>query len=220
MMSDQLIFDLNAPPNYHDDNYFVSDANQTAYKWITDWPHWNSYGHILVGPEFSGKSHLSSIWFRKANACQITFAPNCLDEARTYLNQKHNLVIEDIDETIDEQSLFHILNMVKENQQYILLTSKSPVASLNLTLKDLNSRLKSLSASHIESPDDMLLKAIYMKRFSDLQIKVDHRIIDYILLHTERSYHAIDKVCNNLNNSSLSAKHKLTLPLVKQSLNL
>ncbi len=80
---------------------------------------------VLVGPAGSGKSHLAHIWAEKAGA--RFRASHTLDVANAPADLATNaLVVEDIDaSTTDGRALFHLLNLIRQEPAYLLLTASS-----------------------------------------------------------------------------------------------
>ena len=63
----QTTFDYNILPKHNLENFYVSEANKDAYKFITNENKFNSYS-ILYGPNKSGKTHLGLVWKEMNNA--------------------------------------------------------------------------------------------------------------------------------------------------------
>ena len=59
---------------------------------------------------------------------------------------------------------------------------------MNFNLDDLKSRSKNCLFAKIENPDDELMFAIILKSFSDRQIAIDKKLIDFIIKRIDRSY--------------------------------
>ena len=67
-------------------------------------------------------------------------------------------------------------------------------------------------------PTDDLLRAIITKSFSDKQIKVNVRVLEFILKNIDRSYEKIFKFISDLDIASLSAGKSININLVKKIL--
>ena len=115
-------------------------------------------------------------------------------------------------------SLFHIINIMKENDKKLLMTSRKPITEIDLNLEDLKSRLNNFTTLGIEMPTDDLLRAIITKSFSDKQIKVNVRVLEFILKNIDRSYEKIFKFISDLDIASLSAGKSININLVKKIL--
>ena len=65
-----------------------------------------------------------------------------------------------------------------------------PPGELEVTLPDLRSRLRALPLVTIARPDEVLLKAVLIKHFSDRQLVVEPHVISHLALHMEQSMEA------------------------------
>ena len=75
------------------------------------------------------------------------------------------LAVEDLDKgPLDEQALFHLLNLVREQRVFVLMTTAVRPGDIAIALPDFSSRLKALPVAEIEAPDDALLSAVLVTR--------------------------------------------------------
>ena len=70
----------------------------------------------------------------------------------------------------------------------------------------------------IENPDDELMFAILLKNFSDRQISVDKKLIDFIIKHIDRSYGKIYEFVYKLDEISLKKKKSIDFKIIKEAL--
>lgn len=192
------------------DDFLVTDANRAAMAMIDQWPAWPSHGAIVCGPAGSGKSHLAAIWQAMSEANSIAATSVTLKNVPTVLVHSA-VVIEDIDNSaIDEAALFHLLNLVRQNQSHVLLTSRVPVQDVTLHLPDLRSRLASLPTFTILAPDDGLLRAVLVKHFADRQIAVDEALINYLLARMPRSLGMARDLVARIDAEAMTEKAEIT----------
>ena len=78
-------------------------------------------------------------------------------------------------------------------------------------MPDLASRSKNCLHAEIENPDDELLFAIILKNFSDRQIKIEKKIINFIISRIDRSYRKIDEFIYKVDELILKKKNQLIL---------
>jgi chromosomal replication initiation ATPase DnaA len=144
----------------------------------------------LIGPEGSGKSHLASIWAQAAGARVL--AAKLLEHGDLPAAFATGaLVLEDLEaEGLDERSLFHLLNLAREEGAYVLITARSPLAAFRVTIRDLSSRLRALPSVALAAPDDALLRALIVKLAADRQLAVDEALVNYLVNRIERSFAA------------------------------
>ena len=70
-MSDQLILKFPEHRAYKREDFYVSPSNREAYDFINSWPKWIKKTINLYGENFSGKSHLASIFEKKTTCIKI-----------------------------------------------------------------------------------------------------------------------------------------------------
>ena len=85
-------------------------------------------------------------------------------------------------------------------------------------LKDLKSRVNSSLSIGINLPNDDLISVILTKNFSDKQIKVEKKHIDYIIKRIDRSYEKISQFILTLDKYSLKKGSPISLKLIKEVL--
>ncbi|WP_169569068.1 HdaA/DnaA family protein [Sneathiella limimaris] len=202
------------------EDFLVSDANSTAVSWLDKWPNWPAPFLLITGPKGCGKTHLSHIWADKTAA--KTLQANDLD--RLTIEElaevaKSCVVLEDVDEATNEPNFFHLYNLIKENGQFLLITSQLIIDEWDIQLPDLRSRMATVQVARIEEPDDMLFGAILLKLFSDRQLQVTPEVIQYLLTRLERTFKAALSTVEELDSLSLSEKRRITIPLVRDLLN-
>ena len=216
-MNDQLILKFPSHQAYKREDFYVSSGNQEAYDFINSWPRWIKRIVNIFGPSGSGKSHLASILKNKTSYLQIN--SNELNEKIfTRYKTKEALIIENLDEKISEKLLFALWNVATQDNKYLMITSKKPIASYKFQLKDLASRVKSFLIIGIKLPSDDLISVILAKNFSDKQIKVEKKHIDYIIKRIDRSYEKISQFILTLDKYSLKKGTPFSLKLIKEVL--
>ena len=216
-MNDQLILKFPTHQAYKKEDFYVSPSNQEAYDFINSWPKWIKRIINIYGPPGSGKSHLASILKNKTSCLSIN--SNDLDE-KTFLKfkTKEALIIENLDEKISEKLLFSIWNIALQDNKYFLITSKKPINFYNFKLNDLISRINSSLIIGINLPSDDLISVILAKNFSDKQIKVEKKHIDYIIKRIDRSYEKISQFILTLDKYSLEKGSPFSFKLIKEVL--
>ena len=70
----------------------------------------------------------------------------------------------------------------------------------------------------INLPSDDLISVILAKNFSDKQIKVEKKHIDYIIKRIDRSYEKISQFISILDKYSLKKGNPYSLKLIKEEL--
>ena len=216
-MNDQLILKFPTYQAYKKEDFYVSPSNQEAYDFINNWPKWIKRIINIFGPSGSGKSHLASILKNKTSCLKID--SNELNE-KIFLKfkTKEALIIENLNEKISEKLLFSLWNIALQDNKYLLITSIKPISSYKFKLTDLISRVKSSLAIGIDLPGDDLISVILAKNFSDKQIKIKKKHIDYIIKRIDRSYEKISQFILTLDKYSLKKGSPFSLKLIKEVL--
>ena len=217
LMNDQLILKFPSHQAYKKEDFYVSPSNQEAYDLIEQWPKWIKRTVNIFGPSGSGKSHLVSILKSKTSNLQVE-SSMLKEEIFIKFKTKETLIIENLDEKVSERLLFPLWNSALQDNKYLLITSKKPINSFKFNLKDLMSRVKSSLVVGINLPSDDLISVIIAKNFSDKQIKVEKKHIDYIIKRIDRSYEKISQFILTLDKYSLKKGSPFALKMIKEVL--
>jgi len=216
-MTDQLILKFPTNNVYLKEDFYVSSSNQEAYEFISSWPRWIKRIANIFGPPGSGKTHLASILKSKTSALEIQS-----DELnnKIFFEFKINeaLIIENLNEKVSENLLFSLWNFALQDNKYLLITSTKPINAYKFKLPDLKSRASSSLMIGINLPSDDLISVILAKNFSDKQIKVEKKHIDYIIKRIDRSYEKISQFISILDKHSLKKSNPFNLKLIKEVL--
>ena len=218
-MNDQLILKFPDQKAYKKEDFYVSPSNQEAYDLINSWPKWIKRIANIFGPSGSGKSHLAAMLKNKTQCLQIE--SNKLNE-KIFLKfkVKEALIIENLNENISEKLFFSLWNTALQDNKYLLITSTKPISLYKFKLKDLVSRVTSSLIIGIKLPSDDLISVILAKNFSDKQIEVEKKHIDYIIKRIDRSYEKISQFILTLDKYSLKKGSPFGLKLIKEVLNM
>lgn len=199
----QLALSLDHAESLDRDDFLEGPCNASALALIESWPDWAARVMALVGPRGSGKSHLASIWAAQAGARFVSARSLTIAGVPAAL-ATGALVVEDLAAgDCDEAALFHLLNLVREERCFLLVTAQKNLASGQFELKDLASRLRAVPLVTLEAPDDHLLRAVLVKLFSDRQLAVDESLISFLLTRIERSFSAARIAVGNLDREAL-----------------
>ena len=216
-MSQQLVFNFPFKKTYLSQDFYVSKNNFNAFKLIESWPQWPSRFINIFGPNGCGKTHLANILSHKIGS--LIISPKKIDE--NILNQfktKECLIIDDFNNDIEENLLYSIINLALQDNKYLIISSPISLKKFKINLKDLNSRFTSFIEVGIDLPTDDLIKVILTKNFSDKQITISKKNIDYILNNIDRSYEKINLFSNSIDNLSLEKAKPINLQLIKDVL--
>jgi len=214
----QLTLKFPFKTNYFEEDFYVSKNNFNAYKLIESWPKWSSRYINIFGPSGCGKTHLANIFKKKINSFLIK-ASDLSDSSLSLIKLKECLIIDDYQNNIEETLFYTILNQIHQSNQYIIVNSLKPIKTLAVTLNDLKSRFDSFIDIGIYLPTDDLIRVILTKNFSDKQVEVEAKLLEYILKNTHRSYKDIFDLIDKVDSLSLSSGKSININLIKKALN-
>ena len=214
----QLAFALPHAESLSRDNFREGPANEEALGLVERWPDWPNRVMLLVGPEGSGKSHLAAIWAEAAGA-RSTMA-HALTAATVPASLATGaLVVEDlIAGTFDERALFHLLNLAREDEAYVLITARVAPVALPVELRDLRSRLRAVPVVQLLPPDDQLFRALIVKFCADRQMSIDESVVSYLASRIERSFAAARQAVEMLDTEALRLGRPVTRALAAELL--
>ena len=208
--SRQLPLDLPHEPSFAREDFLAAPANAEALRAIDAWPAWAGRMLLLSGPAGSGKSHLGAIWARAARAATIE-AARLIDAEPADLARSKAILIENVDRVgAAEANLFHLMNLARENDAFVLLTARGAPDSWELKKPDLRSRLRLAPIVALGKPDEDFARAVLFKLFSDRQIAVDPAVIAYIALRIDRSLGAVRAIVEALDKEALARGKAVT----------
>lgn len=181
--------------DYAAENFFITPANEEAFRLIQNQNWGTAPGLYLYGEKGCGKTHLSHLFKGK--------------------------VIEDVEQYLSHESdLFHLLNRYKEEGEKVLCTGHASPEEIGFKTRDVVSRLKGMLQVKIHAPDEELIKLLLSKQCADRQLKVAADVINYLASRIERSYGAIAECISKLDAYALAERRDITIPLARQILNL
>ena len=213
----QLLLNFNQKQNFNYNDFYVSESNFYAFKLIDTWPKWEKKILNIYGETGCGKSHLSQIFISKHKA--KLFKENQLNnDLLLKLKLYENLILDEFENRTDEKLLYSLFNLVEQDNKFLIINSKKPIIDKNFLLNDLKSRVNNCLLAEIKVPDDELIFALILKNFSDKQISIDKKIIDYIVKRIDRSYRKISEFIYKLDELTLKKKKPINLKTINDLL--
>jgi Bacterial dnaA protein len=176
-------------------DFIVTSANEMAVRHLDAWGNWPVRSTLLVGPRKSGKSLLGRIFIARSGGRLIDDA-----EARS------------------EEELFHAWNEAQESRFPLLLISSNAPSEWSIALPDLRSRLHATPTVQIQMPDIDLMSALLVKALAKRGLVLMPDIANFAAAQIERSYIAVMRAADALDEASLSQKRAITHGLVKNAL--
>lgn len=177
------------------EGFVVSDCNRAAVEALADWP--NPIGGVMAicGPAGCGKSRLGQIWAERVGAVAIQGAEAALIDP---LGLEGRPVLLDPARDVDDETLFHLINLAQAPGGALLLVARSAPSSWAATLPDLRSRLDAVISMPMEAPDDAVLSAMLEARFAERGIRPQKDVVPYLVRRIDRSAAAAADVVERL----------------------
>ena len=213
----QEIIKFDYEKNFKNEDFYISKSNKHIFDLLNQWPKWEKNFLNIVGEQFSGKTHLANIFLEKFKGVKFEakFLNNeNLKEIKIY----QNVVLENISELMDEKLFYSLINIIDQDNKYLITTSTKPIVDIKFNLPDLTSRSKNFLLQNIEKPDDELIFALLVKNLSDRQISLEKKLISYIIKRIDRSYSKIFDFIYKIDEISLKKKKSIDLKIIKEVL--
>ena len=213
----QLLLNFEYKQNFKDEDFYVSNSNYYAFNLINSWPKWEKNFLNICGEKYSGKTHLSNIFLKKFKGIKIdanSFENKNLKEIKIY----ENVILDNLGQNVDERLIYSLFNIIDQDNKYLIINSLIPVSKISFKLEDLRSRTKNCLVAKIDKPEDDLMFALILKNFSDRQIIIDKKLIDFIIKRVDRSYGKIFEFIYKIDEISLKRKKSIDFKIIKEVL--
>ena len=213
----QLLLNFKQNQNFNYNDFYVSKSNYYAFQLIEKWPKWEKNILNISGEKYSGKTHLSNIFLNKNGGIKVE-EKEINNEIFKKFKLYENIIIDSYDNKVDEKLIYSIFNLADQDNKYLIINSINPINKIDFKLNDLKSRSKNCLFAQIENPDDELMFAIILKSFSETQIQIDKKLIDFITKRIDRSYGKIADFIYKVDELSLKKRKAIDLKTIKEIL--
>ena len=214
---------------FKNNDFYVSNKNELAYKMIKKWPEWPTSVVYIYGSEKCGKSLVCQLWKSLSSGIYINrrnFLEKLIPQNDLLYIKNHNWIIDDVDYIISfednkyEEKILNLVNIIKTSgNKNLLMASRKMPRFLDSSLKDLISRISSSTVIEMRDPDEVLLKKIIEKYLNERNIKINKESLDYLINRIERSYKSALKVAKQIDTMSLEQKTKINKFFLRSILN-
>lgn len=223
-MSQQLTLGIRLRDDATFDNYFVSLNEQVVYNLQQQ-----SEPYVfLFGNNGTGKSHLlqaacHEVGQKGLPAVYLPLADNDLKPAMLDDLENMSLIaLDDIQNVIGneewEYALFNLYNRVREKGVSMLVSSSLPLASLNIKLADLRSRLSWGPTFKLSGLSDKEKIYALQQRAKNRGLVLADDVMTYLLKRSPRDMNSLFALFEKLDKASMVEKRKLTIPFIKKYL--
>jgi len=189
--SDQMRLPLQRDLPAGAEGFVTSASNRAAVEALADWP--GLIGGVLAicGPAGCGKSRLGRIWAERVGAVALHGGEAALMDP---LEIEGRPVLLDRARDVDDETLFHLINLAQAPGGALLILARDPPSSWDVALPDLRSRLDAAVTVPMEAPDDAVLSAILDARFAERGIRPPRDVIPWLVRRIDRSAAAAEAV--------------------------
>lgn len=117
-----------------------------------------------------------------------------------------------------EEGLFHLFNRLRDNGRGLLMAADRPPRQLPVELPDLASRLGWGLVLQLNVLDDEAKVRALQLRAGQRGFQLGDEVAQYILHRSPRQTSALFALLDRLDRASLSAKRRVTIPFIKETL--
>ena len=119
-----------------------------------------------------------------------------------------------------ETALFHLVNAVRDRKGTLLLSADRPAARLDVGLADLKSRLLAAHTIQTDVLDDAAKLEVLQQKASRQGIRLSEEVCRFIMSRSARDMRSLVDLLARLEVETLRSQRRLTVPFVKQVLDL
>ena len=202
-------------------NFFIADNAQAVSLLQSNEPY-----IYLWSASAAGKTHLlQALCHQHTDAMYLPLAeykfwtPDIFEGLEHYaivcLDDVHSIAGEPAWET----ALFNLFNRMREVAARLVVSANCSPTSLPIQLPDLVSRLSwGISLRLNEMSDEQKIKALSM-RAQARGFRIAEDVASYLLKHCPRDLHSLFAILDKLDDASLQAQRRISIPFIKECLN-
>lgn len=208
------------------DNFLVGDNHQVVETLKTEMSV-NLEPYIYCyGESGSGRTHLLQACCHLANQNEKNIFYLPLSQHAQYssvifqeLESYQMVCVDDIDAIVGnrawEEALFHFYNRARGQKTALLISASCVPQQLNCILPDLQSRLSSGLVLEIKNLTDLEKMQVLQLRATRRGFSLSEEVVSYLVNHYSRHMRDLFHLFEKLDQASLIAKRKITVPFVK-----
>lgn len=230
MSKTQLSLNLGLATNKTFTNYFAESNQELVYTLRTLI---NSPGENFIylwGEKSCGKSHILQACCNLANEHKLSsvylpLAKIKLGPEVFYNLEKLDVVVVDDLEVIAkneelQQQFFYLFNYIKDENHKLIIAANKSASQLGVSLKDLQSRLMQGASYKVNSikDSDRIKFLQFMAYTNGLELEV--KAAEFLLNRVDRDLNKLTNLFDILDKESFRQQRKLTIPFIKEVLNI
>jgi len=191
----QIALPLDWPEGSEERDFIVTAANEAVVRHFQHWSVWPVMATILTGPRKSGRSLLGRIVAQRTGG-------ELVDPA----------------ERTDEEAVFHAWNRAQGCRRPLIVVADVPPPAWEIALPDLRSRMMATPVVKMPEPDEPLAAALIEKLCHQRGLACPQELVRYVVPRIDRSFLAVNRVVDALDELALERRQALTVPLARRAL--
>lgn len=223
-MNQQLTLGIHLRDDATFDNYYSGDNEQVIHNLkAQEEPY-----VFLFGESGTGKSHLLQAACHEIGkeGLPVVYLPlaeeGLMPAMLDGLENMSLIALDDIQSVAGdedwEHALFNLYNRVRDKEGSMLVSSNEPLASLNIQLADLRSRLSWGPIFKLTSLSDKEKQLALQQRAKNRGLDLADEVVTYLLKRSPRDMNSLFTLFETLDKASMVEKRKLTIPFIKDYL--
>lgn len=223
-MNQQLTLGIELRDDATFDNYFSEKNEHILYNLKSNKEPYT----FLYGDNGSGKSHLLQAACHEVGEkglpvvylplAEEGLAPAVLDG----LESMSLIALDDVQARMGnddwEHALFNLYNRVREKGGSMYVASSKPLASLNIKLADLSSRLSWGPVFNLLNLNENDSQLALQLRAKNRGLELSDDVVAYLWKRSPRDMNSLFALFEKLDKASMIEKRKLTIPFIKDYL--
>lgn len=181
----------------------------------------------LAGPRGCGRTHLVQAAAVEHDGWILPLADLAANPPAAVLeglDEAPLLCLDDIDAVTADaawcEALFGLFNRMRDRGRYLLVSARAAPPQLPCALADLRSRLAWGGVYRLAPLDDEGRRRLLTQRAGELGLRLSDEVVAYLLSHFPRSSRDLLELVEKLDDLSLVRKRQVTVPLVRQLIEL
>ncbi len=235
MSTGQLPLAMRWPQQQRFDSYLAGDNAVAVELLRRAATHAGSDWVFVGGPGASGKSHLliaacaaaseagrSAQYVslrRSRSASDVATGLDASARAISALGGSDLLALDDIDAIAGDReaaiALFDLFNRCKVENSTMLFAAAAAPAQIGIALPDLVSRLASCAQAQLRPLADAERREVVRARAQARGIVLDDDALGWLFTHTQRDLGSLTRLLERIDNASLAAKRRVTVPFLR-----
>lgn len=119
-----------------------------------------------------------------------------------------------------EEAVFNLYNQLKEQGKTLIISGREAPTQLTAALQDLKSRLSAMLIHSIQPLSDEGKRLLLKRKAQERGLELSDDVASFLLSRQQRDLPSLLNILEQLDQASLQAKRRLTIPFVKEVLDL